>query len=706
MKDVFYPSSVAVVGVSSDPDNLGRNIMLNLIDFGFDGVVYPVGPRGGTIAARRIHTSVLDIPDEVDMAVILVPARFVPRVLEECGQKGVRRAIIETAGFREYSEQGRALEEKVLSVAEKYGIRFIGPNCIGVINMENGFCVPFPRLTPFIRPGEVSVVSQSGGVGLSIMNHMAAEGIGLNKFTSAGNMLNIDAEDLLEYYIEDEGTKIIFVYLESIRDGRRLMEVAKRSPKPILVMKSNIGQLGQNIAASHTASLSSDDRVVDAAFRQCGITRVHDVTTLSQYMKTLRLPPLRNTRLAIISRSGGHAIVAADACETVGFELAEFPESFIREIENHFRASVIKLTNPLDLGDLFDLDVYYRIVEDTLAQDNVDGVAFLHTSITRTDHEMTRDLVGRLEALSRKVNKPVAVYVSANLSEIAELRKQLDFPIFTQIVEMFRALKLDYEYTLKVNQAKNVESPPVFDVARDNVRHLIDTAREAGRDLLLDEAIDAIETYGISAINSLTASTAEEAVAAARRAGYPVAMKVVSEDISHKSDVGGVQLNLRNDEAVRAAFDDMYERIRAAYPEANLEGVLVQPMMTGGRELILGGRQDRQFGPVVLVGLGGIFVEIFEQASLRIAPVTRSEALEMIEQLAGSQILMGARGDRPYDIEAIVDAILRLSQLLVDFPEILELDINPLRVRHEGQGCTALDARIILQAGTTEDTAA
>ena len=701
MKDVFYPSSVAVVGVSSDPDNLGRNIMLNLIDFGFDGVVYPVGPRGGTIAARRIHTSVLDIPDEVDMAVILVPARFVPRVLEECGQKGVRRAVIETAGFREYSEEGRALEEEVLAVAEKYSIRFIGPNCIGVINMENGFCVPFPRLTPFIRQGEVSVVSQSGGVGLSIMNHMAAEGIGLNKFTSAGNMLNIDAEDLLEYYIEDEGTKIIFVYLESIRDGRRLMEVAKRSPKPILVMKSNIGQLGQNIAASHTASLSSDDRVVDAAFEQCGITRVHDVTTLSQYMKTLRLPPLRNTRLAIISRSGGHAIVAADACETVGFELAEFPESFIREIENHFRASVIKLTNPLDLGDLFDLDVYFRIVEDTLAQDNVDGVVFLHTSITRTDHEMTKDLVRRLEALSRKVNKPVAVYVSANLTEIAELRKQLDFPIFTQIVEMFRALKLDYEYTLKVKQSKNLESPPVFDVARENVRRHIDAAREAGRDLLLDEAIDVIETYGISAINSLTASTAEEAVAAARRAGYPVAMKVVSEDISHKSDVGGVQLNLRNDEAVREAFDDMYERIRAAYPDANLEGVMVQPMMTGGRELILGGRQDRQFGPVVLVGLGGIFVESFEQANLRIAPVTRGEALEMIEQLAGSQILMGARGDRPYDIEAIVDAILRLSQLLVDFPEILELDINPLRVRHEGQGCTALDARIILQTATT-----
>jgi acetyltransferase len=697
MKSIFYPTSVAVVGVSSNPENLGRNIMLNLIDFGFDGVVYPVGPRGGTIAARRIYQSVSEIPDEIDMAVILVPARFVPQVLEECGQKGVRRAVIETAGFREYSQEGRGLEDEVVAIAEKYGIRFIGPNCIGVINMENGFCVPFPRLTPFFKRGEVSVISQSGGVGLSIMNHMAAEGIGLNKFASAGNMLNVDAEDLLQYYIEDEGTEIIFVYLESIRDGRRLMEIARRSHKPILAMKSNIGQLGQSIAASHTASLSSDDRVVDAAFDQCGITRVHDVTTLSQYMKTLRLPPLKNKRLAIISRSGGHAIVAADACETVGFELAEFPDSFIREIEKHFRASVIKLTNPLDLGDLFDLDVYYRIVEDTLSQDHVDGAAFLHTSITRTDHEMTKDLVTRLEKLSRKLNKPVAVYVSANLEEIADLRRQLDFPIFTQIVEMFRALKLDYEHSLQMAEAKTTEAPPTFEVQRQTVQQAIETARAAGRDLLLHEAIDVIEAYGISAIRSVTAQTAEEAVAAAERAGYPVAMKIVSEDLSHKSDVGGVQLNLRNTGAVSEAFDDMFARIRAAYPEARLDGVLVQPMMTGGRELILGGRQDKQFGPVVLVGLGGIFVEIFEQAALRIAPVTRREAREMIEELGGSKILMGARGDKRYDIEAIVDSILRISQLLVDFPQIAELDINPLRVSHEGQGCTALDARVILK---------
>jgi len=696
MRSVFYPKSVAVVGVSAKPDNLGRNIMLNLIDFGFEGVVYPVGPNGGVITARRIYKSVADIPDQLDMAVILVPARFVPQVLEECGRKGVKRAVIETAGFREYSKEGKKTEEEVIAIAEKYGIRFIGPNCIGVINMENGFCVPFPRLTPFMKQGEVSIIAQSGGVGLSIMNHMAAEGIGLNKFASVGNMLNINAEDLLEYYIQDEGTKIIFIYLESIGDGRRLMEIAKRSPKPILALKSNIGELGQSIAASHTASLSSDDRVVDAAFRQCGITRVHDVTTLSHYMKTLRLPPLKNKRLAIISRSGGHAIVAADACETVGFELARFPESFIRDIEKHFRASVIKLTNPLDLGDLFDLDVYYRIVEETLAQDNVDGVAFLHTSVTQTDHELTRNLVRRLEALSKKTNKPVAIYVSANLAEIADLRQSLDFPIFTHIVEMFRALKLDYEHSRKMAEVNSREDNPAFVVEKQVVQQAIETALNANRDLLLHEAMDVMESYGIPTRRGITASTAGEAQEAAERIGYPVAMKVVSGDISHKSDVGGVQLNLRNRGAVNDAFEDMNSRIRSAFPDAKLDGVLLQAMAVGGRELILGGRQDKQFGPVILVGLGGIFVEIFEQATLRIAPISRKEAFAMIEELAGSQILMGARGEKRFDIEAIVDAIVRLSQLLTDFPQIKELDINPLRVFHEGEGCSALDARIIL----------
>jgi len=696
MREIFYPNSVAVIGVSSKPTNLGRNIVSNLIGFGFQGIVYAVGPSGGVIATRRIYRSVQDIPDHVDLAVILAPARTLPGILKECGQKGIRWVVVETAGFGEYGEQGRQIEEEMTRVAAKYGIRFIGPNCIGVINMENGLCLPFAPFKPFIQPGDISIISQSGGVGLSVLNLMSNEGLGLNKFVSAGNMLNIGAEELLQYCIDDPGTRLIFLYLEGIQNGRWLMEVARHSTKPILGFKANVGQLGKRIAASHTASLSSDDAVVDAAFRQCGITRVRDATSLINNLKILHLPPMRGKNLAIISRSGGHAVVAADACELSGFELADFPAEFIQEIEGHFRASVIKLTNPLDLGDLFDLDVYAQIVERTMEQPWVDGVIFLHTSSPDMEQGLTRDLIRRLEELSKKHDKPLAFYISTTAGEVAYLKSTFDLPIFTQVVETVRALALSHEYHQELQEVHAEEALPHFDVDRKVVRALIQNAQAQGRDLLLHEAVEALTCYGIPVAPSIQASTVEEVQAAAERIGYPVAIKVISEEVSHKSDVGGVQLNLRNREAVTEAFRNMAEGIRHAYPQARIDGVLVQPMAAGGRELILGGRQDDQFGPVVLVGMGGVFVEIFEEVALRVAPIGRRDALAMVEELRGAPILMGARGHKRSDIEAVVDAILRLSQLLCDFPEIQELDINPLYVFYEYDGCQALDARIIL----------
>lgn len=696
MNELFHPNSVAVVGVSAKTDNLGRNIVGNLIEFGFEGIVYAVGPKGGVIATRRIYHSIQDIPDHVDLAVILTPAHTIPDILDECGRKGIHWAVIETAGFREYGEQGQTIEQEIMRVAESHDIRFIGPNCIGIINLESGLCLPFARLKPFIKLGDVSIIAQSGGVGLSVLNLMANEGLGLNKFISAGNMLNIGASELLEYLIEDPGTRLIFLYLEGIQDGRRLMAVARRSSKPILAFKANVGSLGRRIAASHTASLSSDDKVVDAAFHQCGITRVRDATSLVNSLKILRLPPMRGRNLAIISRSGGHAVIAADACELSGFDLAPFPNEFINEIEQHLRASVIKLTNPLDLGDLFDLDVYADIVERTVKQEWVDGVVFLHTSVSEVERDETRELIQRLTWLAWEYDKPVAIYVSTSASEIAYLKNAFDYPIFTQIVETIRALELSHRYYRELEEIRAEEHGPQFDVGQEKVRTLIETAQFEHRDLLLHEAVAVLDHYGIPVTTSVQASTVKEVQAAAEHIGYPVAIKVISESISHKSDVGGVQLNLRNSPAVIEAFEDMTKRIQQAYPEAKIDGVLVQPMATGGRELILGGRQDEQFGPVVLVGLGGIFVEVFEEVALRVAPITHREALTMLEELRGAPILMGARGHKRSDIEAVIEAILRLSQLLCDFPQIKEIDINPLRVYHEPDGCQALDARILL----------
>jgi acyl-CoA synthetase (NDP forming) len=696
MREIFYPNSVAVIGVSPKSTNLGRNIVANLVEYGFGGIVYPVGPSGGTIETHRIYRSVEDIPDHVDLAVILTPAHTVPGILEECGRKGIRWAIVESAGFREFTEEGRQLEEEMARVAGRYGLHFVGPNCIGAINMETGFCVPFPRLRKFVKQGDVSIITQSGGVGMSALNLMANEGLGLNKFVSVGNMLDIDSEDMLEYLIEDPGTGLIFLYLESIKDGRRMMELARKSPKPILTFKANIGKLGRNIALSHTASLASDDKVVESAFQQSGIIRVRDATTLGNNLKILGLPPMRGKKLAVISRSGGHAVMAADACELSGFELARLPDSFLREIESNFRASVIRLTNPLDLGDLFDLNLYAQIVEGTLQLEGVDGVVFLHTSLSEAENQISRVLLERLMDMVGQYGKPVAYYISTAAQEVNYLKQHYNFPVFTQVVETVRALEMSQKYHQQAQKIHHREETPRFEVDREAVESLIQGAKTQGRNLLISESLEVLEGYGIPAARSVRACSVEEAQVAAEEMGYPVAIKIISSQISHKSDVGGVQLNLRNGPGVAEAFEDMMARIHKVYPEANLDGVLVQPMVTGGRELILGGRQDPQFGPVVLLGLGGIFVEIFEEVQMRITPITRREAQEMVENLRGYQILKGARGHRSSDIDALVEALLRLSQLLQDFPQIQELDVNPLRLFLEKEGCRALDARILL----------
>ena len=697
MREIFYPQSVAVIGVSNSPDNLGRGIIFNLTEFGYQGIIHEVGPKGGVFAGRRIYKSVLDIPDHVDLAVILTPARTIPAILEECGQKGIRRAVVESSGFREFGEEGKKIEEEIIRAASKWGIRFVGPNCIGVINMETGLCTPFPPLRRIVRQGDISMISQSGGVGMSVLNLLGNEGLGLNKFVSAGNMLNVQTEELLEYFIEDPGTKYILLYLEGIQDGKKLMDVARRSPKPIIAFKANIGQFGKSIASSHSASLSSNDRVVDSAFRQCGIVRVHDATTLGNDLKILRLPPMRGNNLAIISRSGGHAVIAADACEMSGFSLAPFPKEFLEEVEKHFRASVIKLTNPLDLGDLFDLEIYLKIIDRTLAQKEVDGIVFLHTFNAAFEGPRSRELFQKVMELSQKYDKPVAIYVSTEDQEVNYLKRNFNYPIFTQVVETVRALGINRRHYAESQRLRQPAEIPSFLVDKEKVRPLLEKVRKEKRDLFIHEAAEILGMYGIPMVRGVPVADEREAVQAAKQLGFPVAMKVISQEISHKSDVGGVQLNLRSEAGVNDAYQDMLRRIRQEYPKAKIEGVLIQSMVTGGRELIVGGRQDEQFGPIVLVGLGGIFVEIFGEVSVRVAPISHREAMEMIDELRGAPIFKGARGLKPSDIQSVVEVLLRLSQLLGDFPEIQEMDINPLRVFSIREGCMALDVRMILR---------
>lgn len=690
----FYPRNVAVLGVSPEKINLGKSIVQNLLTFGYEGEILSIGLKEGVAFGQRIYPSLDDIDHEIDLAVVLTPAKTVPGILEQCGKKGIRNVIIESGGFSEMGNEGKPLEAACIQAAERHGIRFIGPNGIGVTNLENGLALPFILLNRALPVGPVSILAQSGGVGLSYLGFLAEEDIGLNKFVSMGNKLNVDENDLLSYLIEDEGTKIILLYLEGFTDGRRFVETASRSQKPILVHKSTRFKASANIAHSHTASLFVHDQLVDHALDQANCVRVNTMVDAIDYVKILTLPPLKGNRLAVVSRSGGHAVIAADACAHYGFQLPPFPKDFLEKIESRFRAKVIRLQNPLDLGDLFDLAFYEEIVEEMLRRDDVDGVLLGHGYRRGFEQADSRLLIRKINQLVERYQKPVAVVIFSDAVEIDYLKKHSKIPIFTAPENAMRAFHLSHRW------AAGTQAKPAFEVIegirRSRAEEVLKQA--AGRNFLfLDESIEMIRSYGLPAPDHRLAASPDEAVEAWRAFGQPVALKICRPHVSHKTDRGGIRLDLNSEEAVAEGFLKMRESIRAGDME-----VLVQPMVRAGREVILGGKKDPFFGPVILFGLGGIFVEALGDVVWRVAPIRRYDARAMINGIRGRKILDGIRGEKPCDREALEDLLLRLSRLLMDFPEIEEIDVNPVKVLGFGEGAMALDARIVLNRNEEE----
>ena len=678
MDRFFYPESIVVIGVSEKPDNLARNILANLRAFGYRGDLYAVGRQAGEVEGIPIATSLDRLPDGIDLAVILTPAPTVPDLVEACGRKGIRRVVIESGGFGEFSEEGRRLEERLLEVARRWGIRFVGPNCISVVNLETGVCLPFAPLSPeMVRFGPASVVAQSGGVSVTYLDRLSAAGVGVNKVVSIGNKTDLHEIDYLSYLLEDPGTEIVVLYLESLSDGRRLLELARSSPKPIIVHKANRGWASQRIASSHTAALADDDRIVDAAFRQAGILRAEGFRDAVAMAQALSLPPVQGNRLVIISRSGGHAVIAADAAEAYGFHLPPLPDDFAQRVRRLFRADVIALTNPIDLGVIFDFDLYARIVEECLRSLAPDAVLLINT-YSPAETEGGRRLARSVEAIVRETGRPVALCVYAMEDEARVVQQMIDLPVFTEIEEAVRGLAAAREW----HRRRFVPAPsPAHETAGPNeAAHTL----PAGT-LTTDQTLTLCQSYGIPIAPWARASTPEEAVQAADRLGYPVALKILSPEVVHKTDVGGVALGLSTPEAVREAARRMMNRAPAG------SALMIQRMVEGGVEVILGGKQDPTFGPVVMFGLGGIYVEALEEVSFRVAPLTRDDAEAMIDEVHGSRLLEGVRGTPPADREGLVRSLLALSRLLIDHPRLLEIDVNPLIALPDG--VVAVDAR-------------
>jgi len=690
LEQLFYPKSVVVVGVSENPENLARIIAQNLFEFQFNGEIFLVGRRRGILFGREIYPTMEHLREGIDVSIILTPAHTIPEIMEACGRKKIRWAIIESGGFSEYSEEGAKLEKEVLRIARKWGIRIVGPNGIGVINLENNFVAAFPPLNrKIIRKGKVSLLVQSGGVSLTYLNLLSSANIGVSKMVSMGNKIDLNEIDYLRYLIQDPQTEIIGLYLESIQRGRELLEMARSTSKPIILHKANIGETSKEIAKLHTSALANDDHIVETALKQADIIRAKDFRSFINAVKVLSLPPMKGNDLVILSRSGGIAIIAADSAERYGFRLFPMKKSFQERIHNYFRAKVIKPTNPLDLGDLFDFNLYIKILEQVLKIKGVDGMIFQHAAIG-DEIQPSRRLIHTAKELSFRYQKPVAFCYLTEEEELAFIKRTFDFPIFTEPEDALSALAIAREHYRKRSLSK--EKPPDYPVDFNRAKRFIRKAQKEKRDPTLPEALEIIRAYGIPVADYRVIYRKEDLMKAMDKIGSPVALKFISKEGIHKSDIGGVALHI--DQTKKA--EEVYDRMKRIGSQ-KFVGILVQKMVSEGKEVILGGKRDPSFGPVVLFGLGGIYVEVLKETSLRVAPLCRADAEEMIFEVKGANLLQGVRGERPSDISALVENLLRLSQLMVDFPEIEGIDINPVMVLEKG--AIAVDARIILREG-------
>lgn len=682
MRTFFSPHSIAVFGASDKPANLARRIVDNLRRFGFRGGIYPVGPGGGSLDGLPIYATIDDVPATPELAVVLVPAAHIPGILEACGRKGVQRVIIETGGFTELDADNRGLEERIVAIAAAYGIRFIGPNCFGVINMEEGVVVPFFVIDPsYLKTGCASLISQSGGIVYDTCMVCSVENVGLNKLVSVGNKLNCNENDFLEFLIRDAGTGTIGMYLENFSDGRRFMDLALGTDKPIVMLKANRGERSREIAHFHTTALAGDDAVTEAAMAQAGVHRVRSFRQMTEYFKIFELPLLKGERLALVTRSGGHGVLSADAVQRYGFTLAEFPGHVIAAIKEK-KANVIRATNPLDIGDLYDLNVYSDIMAMMLREPGIDGVVFIVTYSSESESAQVEEFIRRTGDMIGRYGKPAVLCVSSNRDRWLAMKQAGDVPVFADVDDAMHALTRSFaHYRFQAAKAAAAARTGYGGTARPVA------AGSAATIMDVEETWQLLGRYNLPVAEYAVVDDTDTAVTAAGRIGYPVVLKAVSPHILHKTEAGAVALDLKDEAALRAAAKGMHA---GCY--------LVQRMAEPGHEVIVGGKQDNEFGPVVLFGLGGIFTEVLADTVLRVAPIGAGEARTMIAAIRGAAVLRGHRGRQPADTEKLAQVLVATARLLTENPSIRRIEMNPVIVHAAGSGYTVVDARVEKQS--------
>ena len=688
------PKSIAIIGASDKEGSVGRAITNNIMK-GYKGTIYPISPTRETVFGKKAYKSVLDVPGKVDLAVVVTKNTIVPSVLEECGKKKLRGAIVITAGFKEVDEEGAKLEQKLKDIAKKYKLQIIGPNCLGVMNLEPQTMMnsTFLKITP--KSGEIALVSQSGAICAALVEDASAQGIGFSAVISMGNKADMSEIDILKMLAEHKQTKVIVIYLEDMGNGQEFLKVCKditrKKKKPVLVLKSGRSPEGAKAAMSHTGALMGSDEIYDALLKQSGAIRVDTMEELFDYATAFSKQPLpMNGDLVIVSNAGGPAIISTDACSKLGIKMAK-----IEEIRKKIDAVIPpwgSSRNPVDIVGDADFKRFENVLNEVLKHKNVGSVISMCTPSATLNYDKLAEVI---VSMSKKYKKTMLASLMGLDEGITnrEILAKGDVPYYTYAEGSIRALKAMLTFT---NWVKNSSGKITkFNVKKNTVKKILDNAKKEKRSALLEEeGQEILRAYGFPLPASKLAKSKKEAVAASKKIGYPVVLKIASPQIIHKSDAGGVKVNLQNAKDVENAFDTIIKNAKKYNKKADIKGVLVVEMVKGGKEMIIGSKLEPGFGPVVMLGMGGIYVEVLKDVTFKLAPMTNIEADDMISSIKTKKILEGVRGEKPSDIKKLSECIQRLSQLVSDFNEIKELDMNPVLVMEKNKGCKVLDVRI------------
>jgi len=716
---VFRPQSIAVVGATRNPNKWGFQLLNSILAGGYQGALYPVHPHEEILSGLKGYPGLSAIGHSVDLVVVAVPAVMVPDVITEAGRCGASAALIITSGFEEAGDH--ALAARTLAIAQESGIRIVGPNGMGVFCLASRLCammVPVP-----MRSGDIAFISQSGGYGVQLFLRAQRLGLGVHSYVSSGNEMDLTCTDYLAYFGADPDIRAVIMYIEGLHpnEGPRFIETAREVVrcKPVIAVKVGVTAEGARAASSHTGAMVGNDSIYEAALRQAGVLRAEDAHRLFDWAKALtRLPLPRDNRMGILTRSGGAAVAAADRCGLRGLEVPPLSQPARQRIEAYI-PPYATAQNPVDVTGDIAMEAYNKSLPIMLEEEHLSGLIAVAVSnlaipgleevfpyFHSTIHHGMSKTCDLLVDLMKRHGKPIVV---ESVTEYQPLLQELDargvpvYPTPERTVDAMAALVQYKHYRDRVEKrSQSVELPVIPGHAR--VHDVIEQHQEAGYSSLTQaEAQEILRAYEIPMPAAGIGHTPEEAVALAGELGYPVAMKVVTRSIMHKTDVGGVALNLRDPQAVREAFAQIDKSVRARESRVDIEGMLVQAMVAPGTEVIVGMKRDVQFGPVLMVGLGGVFAEVLKDVALRVAPVNSEDALEMMQELRAYPLLAGARGGAPADLEALALIMERVSRLALDCPQIVELDLNPVIVHRVGQGAIAVDALLVLNQPRFED---